>query len=122
MAASVHQLGMLAEQRGDHTEAERLYRQAVATNERLGNPTDAATGWSQLGNLATITGDPAAAASRHARAAAMRRSLGLPQARYDLTRLATLRAELGEAAFREAAGSEVDEATPQELIDTMLPP
>jgi len=56
-ANSHHQLGLLAYFRGDHPEAERLYRKSLDMKERLGDQAGAANGYHQLGVLAQDRGD-----------------------------------------------------------------
>jgi tetratricopeptide (TPR) repeat protein len=57
MASSYHQLGILAQDRGDLEEAERLYHQSLAINERLGDQARMASSYHQLGRLAQDRGD-----------------------------------------------------------------
>jgi hypothetical protein len=57
MASGYHQLGMLAEGRGDYGEAERQYRRALEISERTGDPDGMSITYSQLGILAHRRGD-----------------------------------------------------------------
>jgi tetratricopeptide (TPR) repeat protein len=57
MAAISHQLGMIAQARGDYDTAEVRYRQSLEIDERLGNQAGMATSYHQLGNLAYLQGD-----------------------------------------------------------------
>ena len=52
MATSYHNLGILAQDRGDYDEAARQYQRALDINERLGNQAGMATSYRQLGILA----------------------------------------------------------------------
>ena len=51
MASTYHQLGILAQDRGDYDEADRQYQRSLDIFERLGNQADMATSYSQLGIL-----------------------------------------------------------------------
>ena len=74
-AAYIHQLGMLAQDRGDYEEAARQYQRSLDINERLGDQAGMATSYHQLGMLAQDRGDydggrpPVPALPRHQRAA-----------------------------------------------------
>jgi tetratricopeptide (TPR) repeat protein len=57
MASSYHQLGILAQHRGDYDEAARQYQHSLDINERHGNQARMATGYHQLGMLAQLRGD-----------------------------------------------------------------
>ena len=61
MASSYHQLGILAQDRGDYEEAARQYQRSFGINERLGNQVGMATSYSQLGILGADHHAPAAA-------------------------------------------------------------
>ena len=52
MATGYHQLGILAQDRGDYDEAARQYQRSLDINERLGNQAGMATSYHQLGMLA----------------------------------------------------------------------
>ena len=56
-AAFQHQLGILAQDRGDYDTAEQRYRQSLAIEERLGNQVGMANSYGQLGNLAYLRAD-----------------------------------------------------------------
>jgi tetratricopeptide (TPR) repeat protein len=56
-AASLHQLGMLAQRRGDYPEAEAQYRRSLAIFEELGDRAGLARSYHQLGILAQDRGD-----------------------------------------------------------------
>jgi tetratricopeptide (TPR) repeat protein len=55
--AHIHQLGVLAQYRGDYPEAERRYQQALTIDEGLGDQAGMAIGYHQLGMLAQYRGD-----------------------------------------------------------------
>ena len=68
MATSYHQLGILAQDRGDYDEAARQYQRALDINERLGDQAGMATSYGQLGILAQDRGDYEEAARQYQRA------------------------------------------------------
>ncbi|MFN8097373.1 MAG: tetratricopeptide repeat protein [Dermatophilaceae bacterium] len=65
MPAWIHQLGILAQARGDYATAEARYQQSLTINERLGNQAGMATSYHQLGILAQDRGDYATAEARY---------------------------------------------------------
>ena len=78
--AWIHQLGVLAQDRGDYDQAARHYQRALDINERIGDQAGAATIYSQLGILEKDRGGPAAAAiTWHVKALAIRLRLGSPR-------------------------------------------
>ena len=110
MARSYHNLGMLAQARGDYDEAARQYQRSLDISERLGDQAGMATSYSQLGILEKDRGGPSAAAiTWHVKALAIRLRLGAPQAVIDLRRLAAYRSGTGAGPFTsilaQAAGS-----------------
>jgi tetratricopeptide (TPR) repeat protein len=74
--AYLHTLGNLAYRRGEHTEAERLYRQSLAIFERLGDQAGMAGSYHQLGRLAQDRGDPAEAERLYRQSLAIFERLG----------------------------------------------
>lgn len=116
MASSYHQLGILAQLRGDYDEAEARYQQALQINERLGNQADMAGSYSQLGILAADRGDLAGAVVLHGRALAIRLQLRVPQLAIDARRLGDHRAMLGDDAFRQALTAGMGEETAAAMI------
>lgn len=52
--AWIHQLGILAQDRGNYPEAEARYRQSLEINERLGNLADMTTSTSQMSLLSSV--------------------------------------------------------------------
>jgi tetratricopeptide (TPR) repeat protein len=98
-AAWIHQLGILAQERGDYDEATRQYQRTLDIKKRLGDQAKMANSYGQLGILEADRGGPAAAAIVwHMKALAIRLRLGIPQAAIDLRRLAGCRRELCRAA------------------------
>jgi tetratricopeptide (TPR) repeat protein len=68
VAACYHQLGMLAQDRGDYDTAEQRYQAALAINEEIGKQAGAARTLSQLGILRTDQGRAADAVATRCRA------------------------------------------------------
>ena len=60
-AVALHQLGNLAQRRGDYPGAETYYRNALAISEELGDRSGGSAGYHQLGMLAYLRGDYAGA-------------------------------------------------------------
>ena len=67
MASGYHQLGRLAQIRGDHDEAARQYQRSLDIEERLGNQAGMASSYHQLGMLAQHRGDYDEAARQYQR-------------------------------------------------------
>ena len=72
MAVCYHQLGVLAQQRGDDGAALDWYRKALAINEQLGNRASMASTISQLGTMALARGDHDAALDWYKKSLAIR--------------------------------------------------
>ncbi|MGV9703034.1 tetratricopeptide repeat protein [Streptomyces sp. NPDC003483] len=64
-AAHTHQLGIIAELRGDYAQAEERYRASLTTFEELGDRAGIAGSYHQLGRLAQLRGDYAQAEERY---------------------------------------------------------
>jgi tetratricopeptide (TPR) repeat protein len=75
-ATWIHQLGMLAQARGDYSEAERRYQQALTINEQLGNQAGMANTYHQLGILAQLRGDYPEAERRYQQSVTIEEQLG----------------------------------------------
>jgi tetratricopeptide (TPR) repeat protein len=120
-AAWIHQLGILAQDRGDYDEAARQYQRALDISERLGNQASIATSFSQLGDLEVERGGSlAAAVTWHVRALVIRLRLGVPQARNNLRRLAAYRRELGTEPFTGLLTQAADGTDLAETITSLL--
>ncbi|MFG2343702.1 tetratricopeptide repeat protein, partial [Streptomyces phaeochromogenes] len=57
IATSYHQLGTIAQERGDYRQAEEHYRASLTILEELGNRSGIATSYHQLGTIAQERGD-----------------------------------------------------------------
>ncbi|MGH8885228.1 MAG: tetratricopeptide repeat protein, partial [Egibacteraceae bacterium] len=73
---SYHQLGILAQDRGDYETAEARYRQSLEINERLGNQAGMAASYGQLGILAQDRGDYETAEARYRQSLEINERLG----------------------------------------------
>jgi tetratricopeptide (TPR) repeat protein len=124
IASSYHQLGMLAQLRGDYDEAARQYQRSLDIEERIGNQAGMATTCSQLGILEAEQGGSAALAiDWDVKALAIRLRLGVPQAVNNLRRLPAQRRDLGPEPFTglltQAAGNISLAETILSLLDQM---
>ncbi|MBU2668453.1 ATP-binding protein [Actinoplanes bogorensis] len=92
------QLGLAGD---DPVTAERQLRRALAVDAERGNRAGMASGLHRLGLLCTLTGRLPAAVALHCRAFVVEFTIDAP---LELAELSRLRAALGDAAFRRAAG------------------
>ncbi|RSM47518.1 hypothetical protein DMB66_48115 [Actinoplanes sp. ATCC 53533] len=103
-AAFTHQLGILAQARGDYAEAERRYQQSLTTSEELGNRVGMATGYHQLGMIAQARGDYAEAERRYQQSLTIKEELGnragAAASYHELGNLAYLTGDYAEAERR----------------------
>jgi tetratricopeptide (TPR) repeat protein len=76
MASTYHQLGIVAQLRGDLDAAEGWYRRALAIQEELGDRPSMAKTYHNLGNVAYLRGDLDAAEGWYRRALAIQEELG----------------------------------------------
>jgi tetratricopeptide (TPR) repeat protein len=102
LSTSYHQLGMLAQDRGDYDTAETLYRQSLEIRERLGNQAGVATTYSVLAGLSEALGNLDQAVAYLADALAIRLKLGTATAG-QVQQFAALRRTLGDDRFHSAA-------------------
>jgi tetratricopeptide (TPR) repeat protein len=75
-AAFLHQLGMVAQQRGSYEEALEWYRKALAIAEELGNRAGMAGSYHQLGNVSYLRGSYEEALDWYRKSLAIREELG----------------------------------------------
>ena len=98
----IHQLGILAQARGDYDEAARQYQRSLDINKRLGDQAGLATGYHQLGRLAEFRGDYDEAARQYQRALDIDERLGdqagVASSYHQLGMIAHLRGDYDEAA------------------------
>jgi tetratricopeptide (TPR) repeat protein len=111
--AWIHQLGVLAQGRGDYPEAERRYTQSLEIFERLGNQVGMAAGYHQLGVLAQGRGDYPEAERRYTQSLEIEERLGdqagMAASYHQLGRLAQDRGDYPEAERRYAQSLEIEE-------------
>jgi tetratricopeptide (TPR) repeat protein len=101
MASSYHQLGIVAQKRGDYDDALKWYRRSLEIKEELGNRAGMATSTSQIGVLLTERGDPESAVPLNLTSIAIRLEIGAPEVRIDLHWLRRQRELLGPDRFAE---------------------
>jgi hypothetical protein len=99
MASSYHQLGMVAQRRGDYEAALDWYRQSLVISEQLGNRDGMASTLSQIGVLHTERGQANDAVPFNFHALALRLQMESPRARIDLHWLSRQRRELNSDKF-----------------------
>ena len=75
-ATHLHQLGILAQSRGDYTEAEHRYQQSLTIDEKLGNRASMASSYHNLGSLAQDRGDYTEANRRYQQSLTINEELG----------------------------------------------
>jgi tetratricopeptide (TPR) repeat protein len=102
MASSYHQLGVLAQHRGDYDEAARQYQRSLNIRERLGAQAGMASSYHQLGNVAFLRGDYNEAARQYQRSLDIKERLsdqaGMASSYHQLGILAQHRGDYDEAA------------------------
>ena len=101
MASSYHQLGIVAQHRGDLDQAEDWYRQSLTINEQLGNRPGMATTYGALGQLAEARSDEETALRLVIRSVALFETFPHPSARANAAHLVRLTGQLGEAALAQ---------------------
>jgi tetratricopeptide (TPR) repeat protein len=108
LAVAYHQLGMVAQDRGDLAAAEGWYRKSLEINEALGNRPGLASSYGQLGLLAEAREDLAAALDWTVRCVALFDQFPHPATGPAPQHLARLTASLGlpalEASWQRCAG------------------
>jgi tetratricopeptide (TPR) repeat protein len=101
LAVSYHQLGVVAQERGDLDAAEAWYKRSLAIEEELGNRPGMASSYHQLGMVAQLRGDLGAAEAWYKRSLAIEEELGnrphMAISYHQLGRVAELRGDLDAA-------------------------
>jgi tetratricopeptide (TPR) repeat protein len=112
-AAWIHQLGILAEARGDLQQAETLYRQSLEISERLGSQAGMATSHHQLGKLAEGRGDMEQAETLYRQSLEINERLGnqagAGTSYHQLGKLAEVRGDMEQAETLYRQSLEIDE-------------
>ena len=109
----IHQLGIIAQVRGDYEEAAGQYQRALDINERLGDQAGMAAGYHQLGMLAQVRGDYEEAARQYQRALDINERLGnqagLATSYHNLGAIAQVREDYDEAARQYQRSLDIEE-------------
>jgi Flp pilus assembly protein TadD len=77
-AASLNNLGIITQTRGDLAEAERLYREGLAIMREIGDRKGEADSLGNLGTIAYTRGDLAEAERLHRESLAIKREIDIP--------------------------------------------
>jgi tetratricopeptide (TPR) repeat protein len=129
LAASLHQLGIIAQHFGETADAESLYRESMQINEKAGNNLGLALDLHQLGLIAQHHGSPETE-NLYKRSLDLKRSLGsqgepyVPSTLHQLAVLAVFRTDYDEATrlcreslgLREKLGDELGAADSYSLL------
>ncbi|MFD3621071.1 tetratricopeptide repeat protein [Streptomyces sp. NPDC058676] len=112
-AAYIHQLGIIAQKRGDYAQAEERYRAALTILEELGDRSGIASSYHQLGIIAELRGDYAQAEERYRASLAMEVELGnragIAISYHQLGIIAQLRGDYAQAEERYRASLSIKE-------------
>ena len=112
-AAWIHQLGIVAQVRGDYDEAARQYQRSLDIKERLGNQAGMATSYHNLGALAQDRGDYDEAARQYQRSLDIKERLGnqagMADSYHNLGILAQFRGDYDEAARQYQRSLDINE-------------
>ena len=112
-AAWIHQLGILAQARGDYHEAARQYQRSLDIEERLGDQAGMATSYHNLGILAQHRGDYDEAARQYQGSLDIRERLGdqagMADSYFQLGILAQDRGDYDEAARQYQRSLDIEE-------------
>jgi tetratricopeptide (TPR) repeat protein len=99
-----HELGVIAQERGDYDEAGRRYQQSLEIKESLGDEAGMATDYHNLGTLAQLQGDYREAERHYQQSLEIKKRLGneagIAASSAQLATLAQLRGDYDEAASR----------------------
>jgi tetratricopeptide (TPR) repeat protein len=119
MGISYHNLGIVAQLRGDYDAAEPLVRRSLEIRERIGDQAGAAKSYSVLGSLSEAAGNLDEAVAYRVGALAIRLRIGIATTA-DAQPLAELRRRLGSDRFRAAAlASGLDEESAGNLMEML---
>ncbi|MGX9886051.1 tetratricopeptide repeat protein, partial [Streptomyces sp. NPDC002276] len=115
ISTSYHQLGIIAEARGDYVQAEERYRASLAILEELGDRSGIAKSYGQLGVLRTAQQRPAEAVPYTLRALTLQLEIGSPPD-LSLRWLGRQRALIGDDGFR----SIIADLLPDDVATTVM--
>ncbi|MFB6938951.1 tetratricopeptide repeat protein [Streptomyces chartreusis] len=106
-AAHIHQLGLIAQARGDYQQAEKRYRTSLTILEELGDRSGIATSYHQLGMIAQARGDYQQAEKRYRTSLTIKEELGdrsgIANSYHQLGTIAELRGDYQQAEERYRA-------------------
>jgi tetratricopeptide (TPR) repeat protein len=112
-AAFTHQLGLIAELRGDYTQAEQRYHAALTILEEIGDRAGIATSYHQLGLLAQLGGDYTQAEQHYHASLTIREEFGdragIADSYHQLGNIAYLRGDYTQAEQRYHASLTINE-------------
>ncbi|MFF1682457.1 TIR domain-containing protein [Streptomyces sp. NPDC058256] len=112
-AAYIHQLGMIAQLRGDYERAEERYRASLTIEEELGDRSGIASSYHQLGMIAQLRGDYERAEERYRASLTIKEELGdrsgIASSYHQLGRIAQLRGDYERAEERCRASLTIKE-------------
>jgi tetratricopeptide (TPR) repeat protein len=115
-AAWIHQLGIVAQERGDYDQALTWYRQSLTIKEELGNRAGMATTYQQLAVLAEVQGTPLDGLPQMVQALTIFLDLQSPNVSTCLAWLQRLHASIGTDAFRTALNHHLNAETTDAII------
>jgi tetratricopeptide (TPR) repeat protein len=112
-ATCIHQLGMIAQERGDYQQAEERYRASLTIKEELGNRAGIAASYHQLGRIAQERGDYQQAEERYRASLTIEEELGnrsgISSSYHQLGMIAELRGDYQQAEERYRASLTIKE-------------
>ena len=116
-AIAYHQLGMLAEARGDYAAAEDWYRRSLTIRERLGDQAGTATSYGQLGLLYVQLGRVEEAVPFTLAALAFFAQAGSPNTALCVRSLTEQRRSLGDDRFTAILTNHLDPDSVQTILN-----
>lgn len=119
MATTYHQLGMLAQNRGDLAEAEMQFKRTLDIDERMGNQAGMAATISQLGFVAAERNELEQAIGLHGRALVIRVRIGIPEVRIDARQPRELRRLVSAESFARGLVTTVGENGAGQLVELL---
>ncbi|WP_328670494.1 tetratricopeptide repeat protein [Streptomyces sp. NBC_00328] len=112
-AAHIHQLGIIAQLRGDYQQAEERYRASLTIEEELGNRAGIASSYHQFGMIAELRGDYEQAEERYRASLTIAEELGdragIATSYHQLGIIAELRGDYQQAEERYRASLTIKE-------------
>jgi len=118
-AMCFHQLGILAQNRGDLDEALAQYRRSLAIKEALGNRAGMAGSCCGIGAIFTETGKPEDGLDLNLRSLAIYSEIGSPDVRFNWYWLTRQRTALGERRFVDILRQHLDEESVNSVLEML---